>query len=322
MSPAMSSALDDEAPINTQLEMDSTPTLDADGGGYVTWARPQTPPATTRPLVVDLTVRLQEHGGRAVEKTVTEPFQPEGAMIGVRPEFEAGQVEEGSTARFDVIVVDPAGERVSQDGLSWSLLRIERDYQWYREGNRWRYEPVEYTAQVENGTIEAGEGAPAQIAVTVDWGRYRLTVESNDAGGPATSVEFDAGWYVSAASTETPDGLEIALDRDRYRAGDTAKLLISPRFAGEALITVSSDRLYDVFTATVPDGGTEIGIPVDADWGAGAYVTATLIRPGGDADNRMPSRAVGIKVAVDRSGRPGAGCRAQCAGENPAEYAA
>ncbi len=62
------------------------------------------------------------------------------------------------------------------------------------------------------------------IAVPVDWGRYRLEIETARADGPATSDEFDAGWYVEATSTETPDGLEIALDKESYTAGDTAKL--------------------------------------------------------------------------------------------------
>jgi uncharacterized protein YfaS (alpha-2-macroglobulin family) len=66
----------------------------------------------------------------------------------------------------------------------------------------------------------------------VDWGRYRLDLTGAD--GAETSVLFDAGWYVEAKSIETPDGLEIALDKDRYEVGETAQLRISPRFAGEA----------------------------------------------------------------------------------------
>ncbi|MDA4845643.1 alpha-2-macroglobulin family protein [Hoeflea poritis] len=286
--------LADETAIDTHYDVGTASNLDARGHGSVDIDLPSLP-ATTHPLVADLTVRVREGGGRAVEKTGTITVRPQGSMIGIKPEFSGDQVGENSTARFQVIAVGPDGDRLSESGLRWSLLRIERDYQWYREGNRWRYEPVEYTSQVDDGTIDASEGTAAQIAVAVDWGRYRLTVESGDPGGAATSVEFDAGWYVSAASTETPDGLEIALDRDRYSAGDMAKLLISPRFSGDALITVSNDRLHDVFTATVPAGGTEIDILVDAAWGAGAYVTATLIRPGSAAENRMPSRAVGIK---------------------------
>ncbi|ANH02778.1 hypothetical protein shn_01140 [Shinella sp. HZN7] len=75
----------------------------------------------------------------------------------------------------------------------------------------------------------------------VTWGRYRLEVESAEPDGPATSIEFDAGWYVAATSTETPDALEISLDKENYAVGDTARLKISPRHAGQVLITVGAE---------------------------------------------------------------------------------
>ncbi|MEX3011628.1 MG2 domain-containing protein [Hoeflea sp. TYP-13] len=286
--------LADETPVESQFDVGAVQNLDDSGRGTIDIDL-QALPATTHPLQADLTVRVREGGGRAVERTGVMAVKPEGMMIGIKPEFEDGLVGENAAASFQIIAAGPDGRAMAANGLKWTLLRIERDYQWYREGNSWRYEPVEYTKQVNNGVIAVTDKSPAEISVAVDWGRYRLKVETAETGGPATSTEFNAGWYVSTASTETPDGLEVALDREQYAAGDTAKLQISPRFSGEALITVSSDRLYEVLTAPVPEGGTVIDIPVKGDWGAGAYVTATLIRPGSDAESRMPSRAVGIK---------------------------
>src|SRR5690606_31259137 len=172
----------------------------------------------------------------------------------------------------------------------WSLVKIERNYQWYRNGNSWNYEPVTFTKAIANGKIDLKTDSEAEISLPVDWGRYRLEVETADASGPATSYEFDAGWYVSSTSTETPDGLEIALDKEHYAAGDTAELKVSPRFAGELLITIGAEKLLKTITASVPEGGTTIDIPVGEDWGAGAYVTATLFRPGEAAESRMPAR--------------------------------
>ena len=286
--------LSDEDSIAARVNLANVPPLDAEGLSDIA-IQLGTLPSTTHPLEAELTVRLSEGSGRAVERTGTMAVRPSGMMIGIRPEFEDGLVGENTTAAFKVIAAGPDGTTQDANGLKWSLLRIERNYQWYREGNSWRYEAVEFTRQIADRTRNINADAPADIASAVGWGRYRLVVESSEINGPATSIEFSAGWYVSAASTETPDGLEIALDKALYRVGETAQLQISARFAGQALITIANDGLRRVLTADVPEEGAVIEIPVADDWGAGAYVMVTLIRPGSDATSRMPSRAVGIQ---------------------------
>ncbi|WP_353645389.1 alpha-2-macroglobulin family protein [Mesorhizobium sp. WSM2239] len=252
-------------------------------------------PSTTRLLNAAVTVRMRESGGRAVEESTDIKIRPTGAMIGIKPEFSAGELPQASTAKFSVIAVDPDGNREALAGAEWSLVKVERNYQWYRSGNSWNYEPVTFTKAIANGKVDIPADGAAQVAVSVDWGRYRLEVETADPAGPATSVEFEAGWYVEASSTETPDALEIALDKETYVAGDIAKLQVSPRFAGELLVTVGADKLLTTVTAAIPEGGTTVDIPVGADWGAGAYVTATLYRPGEAQESRMPARAIGVK---------------------------
>ncbi|OWK19894.1 hypothetical protein AJ88_36475 [Mesorhizobium amorphae CCBAU 01583] len=177
----------------------------------------------------------------------------------------------------------------------WSLVKVERNYQWYRSNNSWNYEPVTFTKSVANGQVDLSADGEATVSLPVDWGRYRLQVETADPEGPATSYEFDGGWYVSSTTTETPDGLEIALDKDTYAAGEVARLKISPHFAGELLVTIGADKLLKTVTATVPVGGSTVDIPVGDDWGAGAYITATLFRPGDAQETRMPARAIGVK---------------------------
>ncbi|MCO5069912.1 MAG: alpha-2-macroglobulin family protein [Rhizobiaceae bacterium] len=251
-------------------------------------------PSTTRLIDATVTVRMRETGGRAVERSTKLYIRPQGDMIGIRPEF-SDSVPQGGTAKFSVIAVDSDGNRKSEKGLVWSLVKLERQYQWYRNGSSWNYEPVTLTTAVADGTIDASADALVSISQPVDWGRYRLEVESADPDGPASSFEFDAGWYVSSTSTETPDGLEIALDKDTYQPGDVAKLKVSPRFSGEMLVTIGAESLLQTINVSVPSEGATIDIPVEAEWGAGAYVTATLFRPGEAEQSRMPARAIGLK---------------------------
>lgn len=251
-------------------------------------------PSTTRLVNAGITVRMREGAGRAVERSTSIAVQPQADMIGLKAGFNGEEVPEGATASFNVIAADPSGQRKAMPGLQWSLLRIERNYQWYRSGSSWNYEPVTFTRSVSNGTVDVAADGEAKISVPVEWGRYRLEVETADPSGPTTSFEFDAGWYVETTSTETPDGLEIALDKDKYAAGEVAKLNVSPRFAGEMLVTIGAERLLKTISATIPEGGATIDIPVDKAWGAGAYVTATLFKPGNGPESRMPARAIGV----------------------------
>lgn len=294
---------DEEDEGSTVISLDTLPETNPEGRADFNIALDALP-STTRLLEATVAVRMREPGGRAVERRLTLPVTPEATMIGIRPDFSGDSVPENTTAGFTVIAAGPNGNREELSGLRWSLLKIERSYQWYRTDGRWNYEPVVYTTQVANGTVDAGIEDAGRIAIRVGWGRYRLEVETDDPTGPATSVEFDAGWYVDTASTETPDALEIALDRDSYEPGDTARLQVSPRFAGELLVTVGSDRLLETITASIPEDGGEVEIDIGENWGAGAYVTATLYRPGEAVETRMPARAIGVKwLAIDPGGR-------------------
>lgn len=238
-------------------------------------------------------MRMQEAGGRAIERSLTIPVKYERASIGIKPEF-SDDLPENSIANFTVIGVNADGQKQEAKGLRWKFYSLNREYQWYREGTAWKYEPVYTAEQVSNGSVDATMDG-GKISVPVGWGRYRLEVESPDADGPTSSVEFDAGWFVSSTSTETPDGLEIALDKDSYKIGETAKLKITSRHGGELMVTSGTEKLVAVQNATIGETGGEIDIPVTADWGAGAYVTATLFRPGDAQDSHMPMRSIGVK---------------------------
>lgn len=277
-----------------QFPLENMPVLNAEGVSVFDVAL-QATRATTRPQTADVVLRLREGSSRAVERRQTIAVKPQGVMIGVRPDFADGQAGENSEAGFGLIALDPDNKKIALPGARWSLAKIERNYQWYRNGSYWRYEAIDLEQKVAGGTIDITTDAPARISVPVAWGRYRLQVETQAADGPVTSVVFNAGWFVETKSTETPDGLEIGLDQASYAAGSVAKLNVSPRFAGELLIAIASDRVHETMSVSVPVTGATVDIPVKADWGAGAYVLATLHRPGDAGASRMPQRAIGVK---------------------------
>ncbi|MDP4892702.1 alpha-2-macroglobulin [Cypionkella sp.] len=245
-----------------------------------------------RPLEVRVTTRIAEGSGRPVERSLTRLLAPSSDMIGIKPLFD-GVVAEASAARFDLIAIGADLAPVPMQ-VTWTLTRIETNYQWYQSGGSWNWEPVTSRKRVAEGQADLGDTATS-IAAAVDWGQYELVVSAPN--GPSSSTRFYAGWYAPADTSDSPDVLEMSLDKPAYASGETAMLRVVPKAEGTALITVLSNRLVAMQTVAVAAGENLIPLPVSADWGAGAYVTVQALRPMDVAAGRNPARALGLTYA-------------------------
>src|SRR5262249_27601399 len=211
--------LSDEQVEASRQPLDGLPDTDRNGKAKFTLTLDKQP-AATRPLEAQITVRMAEAGGRAIERKLTLPVTPDAPMIGVKPLFSGRSLGENENATFDVIVAAPDGTTLARTGMRYELLRIESRYQYYRREGTWEYEPVKIARRIADGTFNLAADMPARLSMPVQFGRYRLEVSTADRSGPVTSVTFDAGWYVDA-SVDTPDMLELALDKAEYTAGET-----------------------------------------------------------------------------------------------------
>ena len=258
-------------------------------------------PVTTRPLEARITVSMAESGGRAVERKLTLPIAPDAAQIGVKPAFSGDSLPDGANADFDVVMVAPDGSKLAQKGLHYELLRVETNYQWYKQDGQWQFEPVRRTERVVSGEFDVAADQPARVSMPVKWGRYRLEVSDGKPNGLITSLTFDAGFY-AAASADTPDLLEVALDKPEYKPGETMYVAVTARTAGRLTLNVFTDRLVATKSYDVKPGTAHALIPVGSDWGTGAYLVATLRRPLDAPAQRMPGRAIGVKwFGIDRA---------------------
>ena len=292
----------DEQVTALRQPLEDLPATDNDGKASFDVAFDKLP-GTTRPLSAEITVRMAEAGGRAVERKLTLPVAAAGPMIGVKPAFSGRSLGDGENAVFEVILVDAEGKPLARNGLKYQLLKVETRYQWYRQSGSWEYEPVKSTKLVGDGRVDVAADRPARLSIPVNWGRYRLEVSTGDANGPLTSLQFDAGFYAELAA-DTPDLLEIALDRPGYRAGETMTVSVTARTAGRITVNIYSEKLLATVSQDVRPGTATLRLLVGSDWGSGAYAVATLRRPLDAPAQRMPGRAVGVQwFSIDRAAK-------------------
>jgi hypothetical protein len=294
--------LSDEEAETLRRPLQGLPQTDTEGKARFTVTLDK-PPATARPLEARIVVRMAEPGGRAVERKLSLPVIPDGPSIGVKPLFSGRSLREGENATFDVVFVSPEGTPVPRSTLRYELLKINTKYQWFRREGIWNFEAVKSTSRVADGSINVTANRPGRISLPVQWGRYRLEVSSIERNGPVTSVAFDAGWYAEAGA-DTPDMLELAIDKPEYLPGDSMTVAVTARTAGTVTLNVIGDRLLSTVTQDVATGTARLRVPVGSDWGSGAYVVATLRRPLDTRAQRMPGRSIGVQwFSINRKAR-------------------
>jgi uncharacterized protein YfaS (alpha-2-macroglobulin family) len=292
---------DDVTPVRQEFD-DHLPNTDAAGKAKLP-VKLDTTPASSRPLEAQISVRMAESGGRAVERKLTLPVVSDGATLGVKPMFSGRSLADGANADFAVIMLSPDGKTFAKNGVRYDLLKIESSYQWYRQNGQWKFEPVKRTERVANGTVDLAADKPGRLSLPVKWGRYRLEVSTGEANGPVTSLNFDAGFYAEA-NADTPDLLEVALNKPDYKPGEAMNVAVTARTAGRLTINVFTDRLVASQSQDVKAGATHVNIMVGRDWGTGAYMVATLRRPFDAPAQRMPGRAIGVQwFSIDRAAR-------------------
>ena len=292
----------DEDVSSTRQTLDDLPDTDASGKATFN-VKLDKIPVTTRPLQAQVSVRMAESGGRAVERKLTLPVAPDVVMIGVKPAFSGGSLGDGENANFDIVLAAPDGKTLARKGVRYELLKVDSRYQWYRQNGVWEYEPIKSTKRVADGTLDLTDDKPARLSLPVQWGRYRLEVSSGDADGALTSLSFDAGFYAES-SADTPDLLEVALDKPQYRSGDTMNVAVTARTAGRVTLNVFTNKLVASMSQEVSAGAAKLKLSVGKDWGSGAYLVATLRRPLDAKAERMPGRAIGVQwFGIDRAAR-------------------
>lgn len=290
------------APVYRHL---GTNVLDEEGRAIFS-AQPSTawrPPSAL--LAVSQAV-VTESSGRTVSSYGSTPVDVYPFYIGLRLD-RAGTVRVGETQRVSVVEVWPDGRAVDAGKpLLVSLARVQWNSVLARNssgGYAWKSER-EVTVLQED-TLAAGGEARAWPFAVDRTGEYLVQV-ADPASGSSSSLGFTAAsadqeWV--AWSRERPDRVELSLDREGYRPGDTARLLVKAPFAGTALVTVESDRVLEQRVITLEKNTAELELAVRPDYAPNVHCVVSVIRPAAAESVWSAHRAVGaIPLPVEPAG--------------------
>ena len=247
---------------------------------------------TTDPLVAAIAASVFEPGGRPIREGFNLKVRTRPLYLGVKvePDDRGGDTP---LMGLSIIGVNAAGQRVSAQGVTYSLIGETWSYDWFQQDGRWQYRSTSRDAVIMRGTLNINAaGDAARLSRRLGWGDYRL--ELTGADGARSVIRFTSGWGAPSSESESPDQVRVSAGTRTWRQGDTVEVTIRSPYPGQAQVAVATDHLIDLQTVQVPAGGTTVRLRTSAAWGGGAYVLATVIQPRDPAATPRPRRALGL----------------------------
>jgi alpha-2-macroglobulin len=276
---------------------------DGDGRGQLQFALRDIG-ETSLPLRARVVAAVAEPGGRTVREGFQIPIRLSNRYIGLKPRFQTGRVASGATVAFDVIAVDPRGQRAAANGVKWQLVEEDWSYDWYLDGGQWRWRRTGRDIVVAAGSVDVAAAGVGEIARdNLRDGSYRLVV-ADETAGAVTSTRFGVGWVWDAGDEAAPDTVAVVPPVEAVKVGGRVRVQIKPPYPGEAQIVVATDRVQSMKTMRIGPEGATFDLRADPAWGAGVYVLVTVMTPRDPAKAPAPRRAVGVAyVPFDMSAR-------------------
>ena len=278
--------------------------LDADG--EASFALGVADPASMPGLLgARFTARVFERGGAFSTVTSGHTLSPYPAYVGVRPPESESYfgLDAGAPLRFDLAVLDAAGEPLSRDSLRVEVYDIAWSSWWERDRPGALASYVANRAQhlALDTLVAPGAAAPT---VTLDlsrvaYGRKMIRVIDPVGGHAATATFYLADPLWAADASSRPSGAELlafSLDAAEYAPGQRATVNLPAFPGGRALVSVEAgDRVVGYRWIEGTADPQQISVSIADDMAPNAFVHVTVVQPHAQTGNDQPIRLYGVQ---------------------------
>lgn len=257
------------------------------------------------------------------DATVTDPARQEMSSrstltlhpglfyIGIKTQTTFLDLQKERAIAVDFITVDPNGAFVGPQDLKVQLIRRQwiSAYEVGSDGRlRWRSEVNDDVLAEE--TIQTKPGSAQRVRFPVEaGGSYLIRAEGQDLRGNAvgtTAYFYATGRGYVAWQRGDDDRIELVADRDEYRPGETAKIMVqSPFEKVTALISVEREGIISSRVETLEGSAPQIEIPLGKEHMPNVFVSVILLHgrtapPTTHQDTGAPAFKIGyVNLRVD-----------------------
>ncbi len=246
----------------------------------------------------DLLIRasVTSPSNEVINKTFTVPYFKAKQYFGIKSPGYFLDVKKPQ--KFQLVAVTPDG-KLADSKAKVKVTRRDWNCVWEDWGYRGSYNCKDITQVILDKTI-ALAGGKAEIEFTPpSGGDYLVVVEGeNDKQEAAPAAQRLYAWGDGGGSWRSDDTLsfDIATDKQEYKAGDTATLILKTDLANATgLVTIERDGVIEKRLIQVTPTQKHLTVPITAAYAPNVYVSVALVQGRtGDGSRGKPRMRMGI----------------------------
>ncbi len=242
----------------------------------------------TGPLELSIEANVSGADNQIIAGRSSVTVHPATYYVGIAfPEY---LIKAGQTATVELVALGWQAARLAGKSIEVSVFRREWKNTYDETTGRWSYQTSDVPVTTASVTSDA-RGEAIATFTPPQAGTYRVVARGRDDQGRlvqssrfiwATGSEF-IPWM-----RENNDRINLISDRNAYRPGDTAEIMIPSPFSGEhyALVTVERGHILRHEVIPVHSSSTVYRLPLTARDAPNIYVSVVLfagMAPGGAA---------------------------------------
>lgn len=272
-------------------------------GRFVIEVPAQNPKAQqTQRFVFEVTVR--DLNNQETTGSASVIVHPSDLYVGVAPADYVSLV--GKPAGLDLIAVQPDSQPAPGVPLTVTVAKAE----WFSVQEQDESGRFFWTSKVkETPVFTTTVTSDANGQATVNWtpsagGQYLARVAATDDKGRTRRAA--AFVWISGSPNEyvtwrreNNDRLELVMDKESYKPGETARVLIPSPFQGEvtALLTVERGRIHERRLLKLASNSTTVDVPIEPIFAPNVFISVMLVK-GQDATNPLAQFRLGYSPLI------------------------
>lgn len=203
---------------------------------------------------------------------------------------------------LSVAAVDPDGKPKANRNVSVHIYKVGWRWWWQSYNDLANYMNSRSTIKVL--TFNAKTGANGKVNVNFkipytnhyDNGRYLILVEDDDGEHRSSFTTYFSEWYGRVGDIgEGATILAISSDKDEYKVGEEAEIIIPSSAGGVALVSIEKgSEIVDNFRVETTANETRFKLKINGGMAPGVYVHITMLQPHSQTINDNPIRMYGV----------------------------